>query len=77
MLATLSATRSDNLIADGEATASALNSGYHLAYLIGAALLVAGIVVAVTVLRQQDPAEAMAQAGAEAPTPAPVSKAAY
>ena len=40
-------TRSDNLIADGEATASALTSGYHLAFLIGAALVVAAIVVAV------------------------------
>ena len=39
MLATLSATRSDDLIDDGEATASALTSGYHLAFLIGAALV--------------------------------------
>ena len=41
VLATLSTTRSDNLIADGESTASALTSGYHLAFLIGAALVVA------------------------------------
>jgi EmrB/QacA subfamily drug resistance transporter len=57
VLATLSSTRSDNLIKDGEARASALTSGYHVAFLIGAALVVAGIVVAVTVLRPQDQAE--------------------
>ena len=41
VLATLSATRSDNLIDDGQATASALTSGYHLAFLIGAGLVLA------------------------------------
>ena len=76
VLATLSATRSDNLIEDGEATASALNSGYHLAYLIGAGLLVAGIIVALTVLRQEDPAAARARAEPEPAGPAPVSEAA-
>jgi EmrB/QacA subfamily drug resistance transporter len=57
VLATLSATRSDNLIAGGEATASALTSGYHLAFLIGAALVVAAIVVAVTVIQPEEKAE--------------------
>ena len=37
VLATLSTTRTDNLIADGEARASALTDGYHLAFWIGAA----------------------------------------
>ncbi len=50
VLATLSATRSDNLIGSGETTAAGLTSGYHLAFLIGAALVVAAIVVAATVL---------------------------
>jgi MFS family permease len=53
VLATLSATRSENLIDGGEATASALTSGYHLAFLIGAGLVVAAIVVAVTVLQPE------------------------
>ena len=53
VLATLSATRSENLINDGEAPASALNSGYHLAYFVGAGLLLAGIALAVGVLRQE------------------------
>jgi EmrB/QacA subfamily drug resistance transporter len=58
VLATLSATRSDNLIADGHSTASALTSGYHLAFLIGAALVVSAIVVAATVLQPEEQAEA-------------------
>jgi EmrB/QacA subfamily drug resistance transporter len=58
VLATLSATRSESLIGDGEATASALTGGYHLAFLIGAGLVVAAIVVAVTVL---EPPESQAK----------------
>jgi EmrB/QacA subfamily drug resistance transporter len=55
VLATLSATRSENLIDGGEATASsALTSGYHLAFLIGAGLVVAALVVAVTVLQPEE-----------------------
>jgi MFS family permease len=65
VLATLSATRSDDLIAAGHSTASALTSGYHLAFLIGAALVLAAIAVAVTVLepvRQPQHVEAMPEA---------------
>jgi EmrB/QacA subfamily drug resistance transporter len=51
VLATLSATRSDDLIASGTNTASALTSGYHLAFLIGAALIAAAFVVGILVLR--------------------------
>jgi MFS family permease len=58
VLATVSGTRSDNLIADGQSTASALTSGYHLAFLIGAVLVLASIVVAVTVLQGEEEAEA-------------------
>jgi EmrB/QacA subfamily drug resistance transporter len=58
VLATLSATRSDNLIADGERNAVALTSGYHLAFLIGAALVGAAIVVALTVVQPEKRAEA-------------------
>jgi EmrB/QacA subfamily drug resistance transporter len=52
VLATVSATRSDDLIAAGEPTAAALTGGYHLAFTIGAALVLVALVVAVTVLRQ-------------------------
>jgi EmrB/QacA subfamily drug resistance transporter len=55
VLATLSATRSENLVADGESTASALTSGYHLAFLIGAALTVAAILVAIAVVQPVQP----------------------
>ncbi|MEK6328041.1 MAG: MFS transporter [Actinomycetota bacterium] len=58
VLATLSASRSDHLIDGGEATASALTSGYHLAFLIGAGLVAAAVVVAATVLRPEEQAEA-------------------
>jgi EmrB/QacA subfamily drug resistance transporter len=51
VLATLATERTGALVADGEAAASALNGGYHLAYLVGAALVLVAIVVAVTVLK--------------------------
>jgi EmrB/QacA subfamily drug resistance transporter len=54
VLATLSATRSENLRDGGDATASALTGGYHLAFLIGAALVVVAIMIAVTVIRPQE-----------------------
>jgi EmrB/QacA subfamily drug resistance transporter len=50
VLATLAATRTDDLAADGASSASALTGGYHLAFLIGAGLVVAAMVVALTVL---------------------------
>jgi EmrB/QacA subfamily drug resistance transporter len=51
MLATLSSTRSASLTHSGHSTAAALTSGYHLAFLVGAALILAAIAVAATVLR--------------------------
>ena len=66
VLATLAATRSHDLIHGGKASAAALTSGYHLAFVIGAALVVAAIAVAVTVLERSDrPAHEEAPAGAE------------
>jgi EmrB/QacA subfamily drug resistance transporter len=56
VLATLSATHSENLIAGGASQAPALNDGYHLAFLIGAALVAVAVIVAVTVLRAPRPA---------------------
>ena len=57
VLATLSASRSSALIGSGEPTATALTSGYHLAFGIGAALVLVAIVVAVTVLQPERRAE--------------------
>jgi hypothetical protein len=54
VLATLATEHTDGLLADGESAASALNSGYHLAYLIGAALVVVAIGVALAVLEPDE-----------------------
>jgi EmrB/QacA subfamily drug resistance transporter len=62
VLATLSATRSEDLMASGTNTASALTSGYHLAFLIGAALIAAAVAVGLAVLKGDGrPAEARAE----------------
>ncbi|MGI8594050.1 MAG: MFS transporter [Solirubrobacteraceae bacterium] len=58
VLATISAERTAGLRVDGESAATALNSGYHLAYLVGAVLVTAAFVVAVTVLRSGSAQEA-------------------
>ena len=64
VLATLATEHTDGLLADGESTASALNSGYHIAYLIGAALVAVAIVTALAVLRPA-PAGRADEAGTE------------
>jgi EmrB/QacA subfamily drug resistance transporter len=51
VLATVSATRTETLLADGESMTSALTGGYRLAFVIAAALVATAIGVALTVLR--------------------------
>jgi MFS family permease len=51
VLATLSASRSDDLVARGESAAAALTGGYHVAFWIAAGLIGAAIVVALAVLQ--------------------------
>jgi MFS family permease len=63
VLATLSTTRTDELLAAGEPTGAALTDGYHLAFVIGTGLVVAAIAVAVAVLRP--PATAQEQPAGE------------
>jgi EmrB/QacA subfamily drug resistance transporter len=53
VLATLASERTDTATSHGESMASALNSGYHLAYLVGAALIGAAIVVALKAFRSE------------------------
>jgi MFS family permease len=65
VLATLATERTETALADGESVASALNSGYHVAYLVGAGLVVVAVAVAVSTLRSPAP-EAAAM-----PEPAP------
>jgi hypothetical protein len=53
VLATLSTSRTEELLAAGDSTAGALTGGYHLAFLVGAGLVAVGIVLASTVLRPE------------------------
>jgi EmrB/QacA subfamily drug resistance transporter len=66
VLATLSTTRSQNLLDDGEGRLSALTSGYHLAFVIGAALVTVALVIATFVLQgKRQPQEAEEPAATE------------
>src|SRR5262245_34160941 len=53
VLATLSASRTEDLAGQGHSMAAALTGGYHLAFYIGAGLVVAAIVVALLLLRPE------------------------
>jgi EmrB/QacA subfamily drug resistance transporter len=67
VLATLSASRSDDLIGRGETAAAALTSGYHVAFWIAAGLVALAFVVALAVLRPQPGQEpALSHDGAHA-----------
>ena len=51
VLATLATERTDALLAAGEPAAAALNAGFHLAYLVGAGLVLVAMVLTVVLLR--------------------------
>jgi EmrB/QacA subfamily drug resistance transporter len=71
VLATLSTERTQNLLDSGVSNASALNSGYHLAYLVGAGLAAIAVAIAIFVLRAPAPAGAAeAEHGQESREPA-------
>ncbi len=55
VLATLSATRTEHLLASGSSTDAALTGGYHLAFLIGAGLMVLAFAVVALVIRPASP----------------------
>jgi hypothetical protein len=68
VLATLSTSRTGNLVSAGHSEASALTSGYQLAFVIAGALLLGALAIALTVLRPEpaaDEAEAIAAAEAQ------------
>jgi MFS family permease len=67
VLATLATERTDARLDDGASGPVALNSGYHLAYLIGAGLVLVAIAVAVSFLRERAPEAAPAEEPSEAP----------
>jgi EmrB/QacA subfamily drug resistance transporter len=66
VLATLSTTRTGQLLAAGQGTAAALSGGYHFAWAVGAGLVVATIVLAAIVLKSETLAEADAMEEEEA-----------
>jgi EmrB/QacA subfamily drug resistance transporter len=66
ILATVATERTDHVLSGGASTASALTSGYHVAYLVGAGMVVAAFAVALATLRSPVP-EAVAE-----PEPEPV-----
>jgi MFS family permease len=53
VLATLATSRTTDLVASGEGSVSALTGGYRLAFIVGAGLVIAGIGIALTVLRSE------------------------
>src|SRR5215218_997642 len=61
VLATLASSRTEDLLGSGHSTAAALTSGYHLAFVVGAGLIAAGIAIALAVLRPEGIAAAEAQ----------------
>jgi MFS family permease len=68
VLATLSASRSDDLRAAGEPLKNALNSGYHLSFLVAAGLVFTTVVVAIAILRPaKQPAHGHAHAQSQEP----------
>jgi EmrB/QacA subfamily drug resistance transporter len=69
VLATLSATHSEHLRRSGSSTLAALTGGYHLAFLLAAALVAAAVAIAVTVLKAEPRTASEALAGAP-PEPA-------
>jgi MFS family permease len=66
VLASAAASRTDSLTSSGDGPLVALNGGYHLAFMIGAAFAVAAMIVAAVLIRAEAPAAAH---GAE-PVPA-------
>jgi EmrB/QacA subfamily drug resistance transporter len=69
VLATLATTRTNALHSRGVSTASALTGGYHLAFTIGAALLIASVVLAAGLLRTPPRLQVAEPADADDVTP--------
>ena len=70
VLATLAAQRTETLESGGAAADAALNSGFHLAYLVGAGLVGIALAIAIFVLRSEPAPAHMEQAMAEEGQPA-------
>jgi EmrB/QacA subfamily drug resistance transporter len=64
VLATVSTTHTKHAVAGGQRLVDALNGGYHLAFFVGAALILVAVIVSVTVI--EAPEEARAHVAPEA-----------
>ena len=62
VLATLSTNQTGQLLAEGQSTTAALSGGYHLAWGVGATIVIGALVLAVTVLKSEAPVEVEAAA---------------
>src|SRR5688572_7882745 len=67
VLATVSTTRTENLLADGANPATALTSGFQIAFWVGVGLAVASLIATLVYLRKED----LEQVPAEQPVPVP------
>jgi MFS family permease len=67
VLSTLATSRTSHLLGTGVAQSSAMTSGYRVAFGVGAALLVAAVVVVALFIRREDVTQINAQ---EVPVPA-------
>ena len=56
VLASAAASRTDSLLSSGHSALSALNGGYHLAFMLGAAFAVAAMVLAAVLIHAEAPA---------------------
>jgi EmrB/QacA subfamily drug resistance transporter len=73
VLASLAASRTDALLADGESHAAALTGGYHLAFLVGAVFAAAAAGLGAALLRVPTPQPAPAEPDEAPAEPAPCS----
>ena len=62
VLASLSTSRSDNLLASGDDLPTALTGGYHVAFLVGALFAIAGATIGGLLIRAEKPAAMHAEA---------------
>jgi MFS family permease len=62
LLSTLAISRTEDEVAGGAAVPEALTSGFQLAFYVGAAIALAGVVAALALIRQEEIGETEAEA---------------
>jgi hypothetical protein len=73
VLASLAASRTDALLADGESTSAALMGGYHVAFLVGAIFAAVAASLGALLLRVETPEAAAEELEEAVGEPAPCS----